>query len=58
MASMTIGARSEAQLADNLQAAQRVLPVEQRERLDRVSQPELPYPYSIRLFQDKDRVPA
>lgn len=55
---MTIGARSEAQLADNLQAAQRVLPVEQRERLDRVSQPELPYPYSIRLFQDKDRVPA
>jgi aryl-alcohol dehydrogenase-like predicted oxidoreductase len=58
VASVTIGARSQAQLADNLQAAQLVLPPDQRERLDRISQPEKPFPYWMQQFHDKDRVPA
>jgi aryl-alcohol dehydrogenase-like predicted oxidoreductase len=56
VASVTIGARSEAQLSDNLQAAQLVLPAELRERLDRVSQPETPFPYWMQQFHDRDRV--
>jgi aryl-alcohol dehydrogenase-like predicted oxidoreductase len=56
--SVTIGARSETQLDDNLQVAQLVLPAELREQLDNVSQPEKPYPYWMQHFHDKDRVPA
>jgi aryl-alcohol dehydrogenase-like predicted oxidoreductase len=56
VASVTIGARSDAQLTDNLEAAQLILPAELRERLDRVSQPEKPYPYWMQQFHDKDRV--
>jgi aryl-alcohol dehydrogenase-like predicted oxidoreductase len=54
--SVTIGARSEAQLMDNLKAGQLVLPAELREQLDKVSQPEKPYPYWMQQFHDKDRV--
>jgi aryl-alcohol dehydrogenase-like predicted oxidoreductase len=56
VASVTIGARSESQLTDNLQAAKLVLPAEHRQRLDRVSQPEKPYPYWMQHFHDRDRV--
>ncbi len=54
--SVTIGARSEAQLTDNLRASELVLPAELRERLDRVSQPEKPFPYWMQQFHDRDRV--
>jgi aryl-alcohol dehydrogenase-like predicted oxidoreductase len=54
--SVTIGARSETQLMDNLKAGQLVLPAELREQLDKVSQPEKPYPYWMQQFHDKDRV--
>ena len=54
--SVTIGARSETQLMDNLRAGQLVLPAELREQLDKVSQPEKPYPYWMQQFHDKDRV--
>jgi aryl-alcohol dehydrogenase-like predicted oxidoreductase len=53
---VTIGARSEAQLTANLDAAKLVLPAEHRQRLDQVSQPEVPYPQWMQRFHDKDRV--
>jgi len=54
--SVTIGARSSQQLSDNLGAAQLVLSAAQRERLDRISQTSIPYPYWMQQFHDKDRV--
>jgi aryl-alcohol dehydrogenase-like predicted oxidoreductase len=42
---LVIGARTEAQLKDNLAAAALVLTPEERARLDKVSQPTLLYPY-------------
>ncbi|MDB5990820.1 MAG: Oxidoreductase [Herbaspirillum sp.] len=56
--SVTIGARSQEQIADNLAASQLVLSIAQRERLDRVSEPEKVYPYWMQQFHDKDRVLA
>lgn len=53
---VAIGARTEAQITDNLKAAELVLPPELRERLDRVSQPDKPYPYWMQQFHDRDRV--
>jgi len=53
--SITIGARSPDQIANNLAAAQLVLSAEQRERLDRVSEPEKVYPYWMQQFHDGDR---
>ncbi|MFL9936732.1 hypothetical protein P0D88_49025 [Paraburkholderia sp. RL18-103-BIB-C] len=41
---MIIGARTEAQLEDNLSAQRLVLSGTQRDGLDRVSQPEVEYP--------------
>ena len=54
--SVTIGARSEDQLADNLEAGQLILSIAQTERLDRVSQPEKPFPYWMQRFHDRGRV--
>ena len=54
--SISIGARSSQQLAENLGAAQLVLSAAQRERLDRVSQTSIAYPYWMQQFHDKDRV--
>jgi aryl-alcohol dehydrogenase-like predicted oxidoreductase len=45
VSSLVIGARSEVQLAENLPAAELALTDEERERLDRVSEPTLLYPY-------------
>lgn len=56
IASITIGARSEAQLADNLAAAALVLPEELRKQLDAISEPEQPYPFWMQQFHDKDRI--
>lgn len=58
VASVTLGARSAAQLTDNLEAAEIRLPAELRERLDRVSEPVKPYPYWMQHFHDRDRVLA
>jgi aryl-alcohol dehydrogenase-like predicted oxidoreductase len=54
--SVSIGARSSQQLSDNLAAAQRMLSAAQRERLDRVSQTSIAYPYWMQQFHDKDRI--
>jgi aryl-alcohol dehydrogenase-like predicted oxidoreductase len=54
--SVIIGARTPAQLEDNLNARQLVLSDTQRERLNRVSQADIPYPYWMQQFHDKDRV--
>lgn len=54
--SVIIGARSEAQLEDNLNAQQLVLSDPHRDRLDRVSQPEVPYPHWMQQFHDRDRI--
>jgi aryl-alcohol dehydrogenase-like predicted oxidoreductase len=43
--SLIVGARTDAQLADNLKAAELKLTAEERARLDEVSQPPLLYPY-------------
>lgn len=56
IASITIGARSEAQLADNLAAAALVLPAELRKQLDAISAPEQRYPFWMQQFHDKDRI--
>jgi aryl-alcohol dehydrogenase-like predicted oxidoreductase len=54
--SMIIGARTEAQLVDNLNAQRLVLSGAQKDRLDRVSQPEATYPHWMQQFHDKDRI--
>jgi aryl-alcohol dehydrogenase-like predicted oxidoreductase len=45
VSTLVIGARTEAQLKDNLAAAELKLTAEERARLDKVSQPTLLYPY-------------
>lgn len=56
IASITIGARSETQLSDNLAAATLVLPEDLRKQLDAISAPALPYPFWMQQFHDKDRI--
>jgi aryl-alcohol dehydrogenase-like predicted oxidoreductase len=56
IAAITMGARTQAQLANNLDSAQLVLPPELRSALDKVSQRNAPYPYWMQSFHDKDRV--
>ncbi len=56
VASVIIGGRTEAQLRDNLGAADLVLTAEERERLDKVSAPPLIYPYWHQLWTAKDRL--
>jgi aryl-alcohol dehydrogenase-like predicted oxidoreductase len=56
VATVIVGASSEQQLAANLQAADLTLPTEHRERLDRVSRPDTPYPHWMQQFHDRDRL--
>jgi aryl-alcohol dehydrogenase-like predicted oxidoreductase len=55
---IVLGARTEAQLADNLGAAKITLTAEERARLDKVSMPNLLYPYWHQLWTAKDRLGA
>ncbi|MFE0758514.1 aldo/keto reductase [Inquilinus sp. NPDC058860] len=54
--SVIIGGRTEAQLKDNLGAADLVLTAEERARLDKVSAPPVLYPYWHQLRTAKDRL--
>jgi aryl-alcohol dehydrogenase-like predicted oxidoreductase len=54
--SVIIGGRSEAQFRDNLAAAELKLTPEERDRLDKVSQPPLLYPYWHQSFTAQDRL--
>ncbi|MGB6102305.1 MAG: aldo/keto reductase [Pusillimonas sp.] len=56
VATVIVGASSEAQLTDNLQAGELVLLPEHCERLDRVSQPNVPYPHWMQRLHDRDRL--
>lgn len=56
VASLVIGARTEAQLADNLAAADLVLTAEERARLDAISLPPLIYPYWHQARTASDRL--
>jgi aryl-alcohol dehydrogenase-like predicted oxidoreductase len=58
ISSVSIGARNEQQLRDNLAAASFVLTAEQVVRLDEASQPQVPYPYwHQRQFQQRNPLP-
>jgi len=54
--SVIIGARTDAQLQDNLKAADVVLTTEERARLDAVSAPPLLYPYWHQASTASDRL--
>ena len=56
ISSLIIGARTEEQLTDNLAAANIPLTVEERSRLDAVSQPVLLYPYRHQAKRAKERL--
>jgi aryl-alcohol dehydrogenase-like predicted oxidoreductase len=56
--SVVIGARTEAQLVDNLGAANLTLSTEERDRLDAVSLPRLLYPYWHQAKTAKERLSA
>jgi aryl-alcohol dehydrogenase-like predicted oxidoreductase len=52
---IVLGARTDAQLADNLKAAELVLTDDERGKLDEVSKPNLIYPYWHQVLTAKDR---
>ncbi len=56
--SVIIGGRNQAQFRDSLAAADLVLTAEERERLDKVGQPPLLYPYWHQAGGAKDRLSA
>jgi aryl-alcohol dehydrogenase-like predicted oxidoreductase len=56
VASAIVGARTEEQLADNLEAAELELSEDERGRLDEVSAPRLIYPYWHQLKSASDRL--
>ena len=56
VASVIVGARTEAQLSDNLQAANLILSAEERARLDQVSATPLLYPYWHQANTAADRL--
>jgi aryl-alcohol dehydrogenase-like predicted oxidoreductase len=56
--SVIVGARTEAQLADNLASADLTLSAEEITRLDRVSAQPLPYPYWHQANTSSDRLSA
>lgn len=58
VASVILGARTEAQLVDNLKAAQLTLEPDERARLDQVSAPPLLYPYWHQAATASDRLSA
>ena len=56
--SLVVGARTAAQLADNLAAADLALTAEERDRLDKASEPPLIYPYWHQAKTASDRLSA
>ena len=56
--SLIIGARTEEQLRDNLGAAALSLTADERAALDKISAPELVYPYWHQLATARDRLGA
>ncbi len=56
VAAVVLGARTEAQLRDNLGAIDCKLTADHRDTLDRVSTPNLPYPYWHQLSTASDRL--
>lgn len=58
VSSVIVGARTEAQLADNLAAAHLVLSADELARLEQVSRPELLYPYWHQLMTASARLSA
>ena len=56
VASVVVGARTDEQLADNLEAAELRLSEEERGRLDEVSAPPLIYPFWHQLKTASDRL--
>jgi aryl-alcohol dehydrogenase-like predicted oxidoreductase len=56
--SLVIGARTDAQLADNLEAASLTLGADESAALDKVSAPELIYPHWHQLYTASDRLGA
>jgi aryl-alcohol dehydrogenase-like predicted oxidoreductase len=54
--SLVVGAKTAAQLADNLSAADLVLAAEERDRLDKASAPPLIYPYWHQAKTARDRL--
>jgi diketogulonate reductase-like aldo/keto reductase len=56
VASIVVGARTDEQLADNLQAANLGLSEDERRRLDAVSAPPLIYPFWHQLKTASDRL--
>jgi len=58
VASLIVGARTEAQLVDNLGAAGVTLTTEERARIDAVSAPPLLYPYWHQAEAAHDRLSA
>ena len=54
--SLVVGARTTAQLMDNLAAADLVLTADERDRLDKVSAPPLIYPYWHQAKTARDRL--
>ncbi|KVM66264.1 MULTISPECIES: aldo/keto reductase [Burkholderia] len=56
VATIIVGASTQAQLASNLDAQALTLSPAQRQRLDTVSQSALPYPHWMQAFHDKDRI--
>jgi hypothetical protein len=56
VSSLVIGARTDEQLLDNLAAAGLVLSADERAVLDKVSAPELIYPYWHQLAGARDRL--
>ncbi len=55
VATVIVGARSAEQLATNLRAADVRLASADRERLDELSRPAVPYPHWMQHFHDRDR---
>lgn len=56
VATIIVGASSEAQLTANLDASELTLSRAQRDRLDEVSKAPVPYPHWMQRFHDKDRI--
>jgi len=58
MSSVIVGARTDAQLADNLKAADLTLSDDERSRLDAVSAMQLLYPHWHQAANSSDRLSA
>ena len=56
VSSIVIGARTDDQLADNLRATELELSAGERDRLEEVSRPPLPYPYWHQCKTASDRL--